>query len=177
MNVQCGHDTRGCQDVCPWPEKRPPHASAATEPSRPIVCHTCYMESGPKIAPIAAPIGDPARASMLSALMAGKALTASALAEVAEVSAPPASGCLNRVKDSALIEGYRQGRHRFYSLAGPLVGQLLETIMAVAREGPAQYRPRWSGPNQEHRVARGMLTSLCRFSTADNVRSDRSKTG
>jgi len=106
------------------------------------------MEPGPKIAYIAALIGDPARASMLSALMGGKALTASALAEVAGVSAPTASGHLNRLMDGGLIEGFKQGRHRFYNLAGPLVGQLLETAMAVAQEGPAQYRPRWGGPSR-----------------------------
>lgn len=41
------------------------------------------MKEGPDIARIAALIGDPARANMLTALMSGKALTVSELAEEA----------------------------------------------------------------------------------------------
>jgi hypothetical protein len=41
------------------------------------------MKEGPDITRIAALIGDPARANMLTALMSGKALTASELAEEA----------------------------------------------------------------------------------------------
>ena len=43
------------------------------------------MKEGPSIAPVAALAGDPARANMLSALLAGKALTASELANEAGV--------------------------------------------------------------------------------------------
>ena len=43
------------------------------------------MKEGPDIARIAALLGDPARANILTALMSGKALTASELAEEAGV--------------------------------------------------------------------------------------------
>jgi hypothetical protein len=43
------------------------------------------MKDGPSIAPIAALVGDPGRANMLGALLSGKALTASELANEAGV--------------------------------------------------------------------------------------------
>ena len=43
------------------------------------------MKSGPDIAMVAALVGDPARANMLTALLSGKALTASELAQEAGV--------------------------------------------------------------------------------------------
>ncbi len=49
------------------------------------------MKEGPDIAHIAALIGDPARANMLTALMSGKALTVSELAEEAGVTIQTAS--------------------------------------------------------------------------------------
>ena len=45
------------------------------------------MKDGPDIARIASLIGDPARANMLTALMAGRALTATELAHEAGVTA------------------------------------------------------------------------------------------
>jgi hypothetical protein len=36
----------------------------------------------------------------------------------------------------------RQGRHRYYRLAGPHVAQMLESIMHVAIDGPPRYQPR-----------------------------------
>ncbi|MFM7610866.1 MAG: ArsR/SmtB family transcription factor, partial [Alphaproteobacteria bacterium] len=52
------------------------------------------MKDGPVIASVAALIGDPARANILTALMGGRALTASELAEVAGVTLPTTSGHL-----------------------------------------------------------------------------------
>ena len=49
------------------------------------------MRHGPDIAPIAALIGDPARAAMLVALMDGRALTAGELAHEAGVTPQTAS--------------------------------------------------------------------------------------
>nr|HEV8012433.1 transcriptional regulator [Bradyrhizobium sp.] len=43
------------------------------------------MKAGPDIAMVAALVGDPARANMLTALMTGRALTASELAHEAGV--------------------------------------------------------------------------------------------
>jgi hypothetical protein len=49
------------------------------------------MKHGPDIAQIAALIGDPARANILTALMAGQALTATELANEAGITAQTAS--------------------------------------------------------------------------------------
>ena len=89
-------------------------------------------------------LGDPARAHMLAALMDGGALTAKELAFAAHVSAQTASGHLGKLTDAGLLAVARQGRHRYYRLASPLVGQMVEGILAVAgATAPAERR--WRG--------------------------------
>ncbi len=100
------------------------------------------MRTGPAIATIASLIGDPARASMLSALMGGHELTATELAREGGVTAPTASGHLGRLLDGGLVLAAQRGRHRYYRLASPAIADLLETLMSVAvRPGPARTRP------------------------------------
>lgn len=100
------------------------------------------MIAGSNVAEIASLVGDPARANMLTALMDGRALTASELAYIAGVAASTASGHLGKLLDANLISVLQQGRHRYYRLASPLVGNMLESLMAVAAiEGPKRYRP------------------------------------
>ncbi len=101
------------------------------------------MVAGIDLAQIAVLVGDPARANMLSALMDGRALTASELAYIGRVSPPTTSGHLARLLDARLVAVAKQGRHRYYRLASPLVAQMLESITAVAGlEAPKRYRPR-----------------------------------
>lgn len=90
------------------------------------------MKDGPMIATIAALIGDPARANMLSALVDGRALTASELAGAAGVAAPTASGHLARLTAAKLICVERQGRHRYFRLADDDVAGVLEALMGLA---------------------------------------------
>lgn len=90
------------------------------------------MHGGPKIAGVAALVGDPARATILMALMAGSALTAAELANVANVTPQTASGHLAKLVDGGILAVTRQGRHRYFRLVSPLVGRMLEGIMAVA---------------------------------------------
>ena len=61
------------------------------------------MKEGPDIAYVAALIGDPARANMLTALMSGKALTASELAAEAGVTLQTASAHLSKLDDGGLL--------------------------------------------------------------------------
>lgn len=68
------------------------------------------MKEGPNIAHIAALIGDPARANMLTALMSGKALTASELAGEAGVTLQTASSHLSKLDQGGLVRQRRQGR-------------------------------------------------------------------
>src|SRR5215472_12056459 len=95
-----------------------------------------------EMAEIAALVGDPGRANMLSALMDGRALTATELAYIAGVAPQTASGHLAKLADAKLLALEKQGRHRYYRLASPLVGRMLEGIMAVAAmQVPPRRRP------------------------------------
>jgi DNA-binding transcriptional ArsR family regulator len=98
------------------------------------------MSNALSIATAARLIGDPARANMLTALMGGMALTASELAREAGVTAPTASEHLARLVDGGLALCVRQGRHRYFRLAGPDVAEVLETLMQMAVRGAPQSR-------------------------------------
>lgn len=91
------------------------------------------MKEGPNIANIAALIGDPARANMLTALMDGRALTVSELAEAAGVALPTASGHLSRLEAAGLLAAEKQGRHRYLRLSGADVADTLEALMGLAQ--------------------------------------------
>ncbi|MBX6366722.1 MAG: winged helix-turn-helix transcriptional regulator [Rhodospirillales bacterium] len=99
------------------------------------------MRDGVQLAEVAALVGDPARAHILAALLDGRALTAGELAYAASVSPQTASGHLAKLAEGRLVEVARQGRHRYYRLAGAAVAQMLESIMAVAADSPPRYRP------------------------------------
>jgi DNA-binding transcriptional ArsR family regulator len=101
------------------------------------------MSNTTRMASVAALLGDPARANILTALMDGRALTAKELAFAAHVSPQTASGHLARLTDASLLAAEKQGRHRYFRLASPLVGQMLETVMAVA--GPEPRQTTWRG--------------------------------
>ncbi|MCV0424066.1 MAG: winged helix-turn-helix domain-containing protein [Roseibium sp.] len=90
------------------------------------------MKDGPDIARIGALIGDPARANILNALLSGKALTATELATEAGVTNQTASSHLKKLMEGGLLAQAKQGRHRYFTLAGPEVGATLEAIMGLA---------------------------------------------
>lgn len=90
------------------------------------------MKEGPDIARLGALIGDPARANMLSAMMSGKALTASELAAEAGITAQTASSHLGKLVEGGLLAKTKQGRHRYFCLADDTVGALLESMMGLA---------------------------------------------
>ena len=71
------------------------------------------MSYSTNIAEIAALVGDPARANMLTALMDGRALTASELAYAAGIVASTASGHLAKLLEANLLSVVQQGRHRY----------------------------------------------------------------
>jgi DNA-binding transcriptional ArsR family regulator len=96
-----------------------------------------------RMASVAALLGDPARANILTALLDGRALTAKELAFAARVTPQTASGHLARLTDASLLAAEKQGRHRYFRLASPLVGQMLESVMAVA--GPEPRLTSWRG--------------------------------
>jgi len=99
------------------------------------------MKDGPIIANIAALLGDPARANMLTALMDGRALTVSELANAAGVTLQTASGHLSKLEAAGLVVAEKQGRHRYYRLSGGDVAQVLEGLMGLAqRTGAVRVR-------------------------------------
>jgi DNA-binding transcriptional ArsR family regulator len=94
---------------------------------------------------IAALLGDPARANILMALFDGSALTAKELAFAAHVSPQTTSGHLAKLTDAQLLTVERQGRHRYFRLSSPLVGQMMESVMAVASSMPTATSRPWRG--------------------------------
>lgn len=115
----------------------------------PIALMECFdyhrtMKEGPDIAHIAALIGDPARANILTALMSGKALTVSELAEEAGVTLQTASSHLSKLNQGGLLRPRKQGRHKYFSLASDDVAHVLEGLMGLAA-GAGHLRSR-TGP-------------------------------
>jgi DNA-binding transcriptional ArsR family regulator len=96
------------------------------------------------LADTAALIADPSRADMLLTLMDGRALTASELATAAGVGLPTASAHLTRLGNAGLVVGERQGRHRYFRLAGPAVAEAIEALLALS--APPASRPLRTGP-------------------------------
>lgn len=117
-----------------------------------IARHQCFgyhrsMDSTPNIAKIGALLGDNTRARMLSALMHGKALTASELATEAGVTAQTATTHLAKLEDGGLLQVRKQGRHKYFALAGEEIATLLETMMSLT-SGHEPLRTR-TGPRDE----------------------------
>jgi DNA-binding transcriptional ArsR family regulator len=90
------------------------------------------MKAGPDIAMVASLVGDPARSNMLTALMTGRALTASELAHQAGITPQTASSHLAKLETGGLIEQEKQGRHRYYRLTDPDVAAVLEGLESLA---------------------------------------------
>jgi len=99
------------------------------------------MITGPIIAEIAALVGDPARATMVSALVDGRALTASELAAAARITPQTASTHLAKLTEAGVLSVVRNGRHRYFRLASPTVAYMIDGIVAVALEKRPRYRP------------------------------------
>lgn len=95
------------------------------------------MKDGPNIVGIAALIGERARADILTTLMAGQALTATELAEVAGVTRQTVSAHLGKLLAARLVAMQSQGRHRYFRLADRDVAGLLESLMGVAQRAGA----------------------------------------
>jgi DNA-binding transcriptional ArsR family regulator len=89
------------------------------------------------ISAAAALIADP-RAAMLSALAGADSLSVSQLAGLAGVSLSTASEHLGRMEDRRLVRSARNGRGRFFCLAGPEVATALEALAVIAPTVPVR---------------------------------------
>jgi DNA-binding transcriptional ArsR family regulator len=90
------------------------------------------------IATPAALMGDPTRATFLTALAVGTALPASELAQRAGVSASTASLQLAKLVEGGLLDVDRNGRHRYYRLADPSIATAIESLAVIAPPRPAR---------------------------------------
>src|ERR1700759_1519111 len=109
------------------------------------------MKAGPDITIIASLVGDPARSNMLTALMTGRALTASELAHQAGVTPQTASSHLSKLEAGGLVEQEKQGRHRYYRLSDPDVASVLEGLEGLAaRAGHMRVRTGPKDPALRH---------------------------
>lgn len=113
----------------------------------------------PRFARIAAMIGDPTRARMLSALMGGQFLAAGELAEAAGVTAQTASTHLTQLVDNELVVVRNQGRHRYFRLADADIAHALEALSLVAER--AGHAEKWQhGAYKPLKTARSCYSHL-----------------
>src|ERR1700744_1888702 len=90
---------------------------------------------------MAAAIGEPARARMLYCLLDGHARTSTELAIVGEVSPSTASVHLAKLVEQRLVSVVSQGKHRYFSLAGPSIARVLEALSVIAGHAAAEFVP------------------------------------
>jgi DNA-binding transcriptional ArsR family regulator len=133
------------------------------------------MKAGPDIAMIAALVGDPARSNMLTALMTGRALTASELAHQAGVTPQTASSHLSKLEAGGLVEQEKQGRHRYFRLSDPDVAAVLEGIEGLAaRAGHMRVRTGPKDPALRHaRVCYDHLAGDLGVQMLDSMKTQR----
>lgn len=84
------------------------------------------------IAAAAALLAEPARAALMTAVIADGALPASELAARAGIAPSTASEHLVRLVDGGFLTSEKQGRHRYYRLADPAVAAAIEALALVA---------------------------------------------
>jgi DNA-binding transcriptional ArsR family regulator len=83
-------------------------------------------------------LSDRARCRVLMALDDGRELPASVLASEAGVARSTVSEHLAKLTEARLLAVRSHGRHRYYRLAGPQVGELLERLAELAPERPVR---------------------------------------
>ena len=96
------------------------------------------MHGDADIAAIGALVADRGRARILLALGDGRALPATVLADEAGVAASTASAHLSRLVEGGLLSAERHGRHRYFRLAGPEVGELIESLARISPAAPVR---------------------------------------
>jgi len=114
------------------------------------------------LATVGALLAEPARAKVLLALADGRSLPASMLAAEAGVAASTASHHLARLTEAGFVCAVARGRHRYFTLAGPQVAELLEAAARVAppqpvtslREGTRAHALRYARRCYDHLAGR-----------------------
>src|SRR4051794_29217143 len=96
------------------------------------------MPGDTDLAALGSVLADRARSRILLALGDGRALPASRLASEAGVARSPAGAPLAPLVDPGLLAVLPQGRPRYSRLAGPQVGELIETLARLAPAVPVR---------------------------------------
>jgi DNA-binding transcriptional ArsR family regulator len=104
-------------------------------PARPV-----FIARDVDVVPAAALIAEPARAAMITALLDDRPLAAGELARLAGVSPATASAHLARLLNGGLVQMIKQGRHRYYHLAGPEVAAAMEALAHLSNATPVPVR-------------------------------------
>jgi DNA-binding transcriptional ArsR family regulator len=125
------------------------------------------MVAAANLVEVAALVGDTSRATMLAALMDGRALTGTELAYRANISPSTASGHLSKLVAARLLVVTRKRRFSYYRIASPLVAGMLESIKLVAAiEAPPRHQPR-SAHDEALRFARSCYDHLAGRAAVD----------
>lgn len=90
------------------------------------------MNLQPNVATVASLLCDQSRSTILTSLMDGRFHTASELAYMASITPQTASFHLTKLIEGNLIILEKQGRHRYYKLAGEEVAHIIESFLAVS---------------------------------------------
>lgn len=101
------------------------------------------MTEAANLVEVAALVGDTARATVLAALMGGRAMTSGELAAVANVNKSTMSEHLAKLQAANLVSVAADGRFKYYRIASPRIAAMMESMLAVAAiDTPQRYRPR-----------------------------------
>jgi DNA-binding transcriptional ArsR family regulator len=108
------------------------------------------------ISSLAALISEPTRGRILVALLDGRSLPATELAQRAGITCQTASSHLAKLTEGQLLQVVPQGRHRYYRIANARVADLLESM---ARFAPRN-EPDRTGPKSPIQIARTCYNHL-----------------
>ena len=90
------------------------------------------------IAHIGSLLGDQARASIVSALLDGRALTATELAVGAGVTPQTASFHLDKLTNAGLLTALPQGRHKYFRVSSPDIAVAIQALLRVVPQVKAK---------------------------------------
>jgi DNA-binding transcriptional ArsR family regulator len=96
------------------------------------------MQGDADIAAAAALLAEPARAALVTAVIADGALPVTDLAHRAHIAPSTASEHLARLVAGGFFRSEKRGRHRYYRLADPAVAAAVEALALVAPQPPVR---------------------------------------
>jgi DNA-binding transcriptional ArsR family regulator len=114
------------------------------------------IDMEPDISSLAALMSEPARGRILIALLDGRSLPATELAQRAGITCQTASSHLAKLTEGRLLQVIPQGRHRYYRIANIRVAELLESMARFAPRTETDH----PGPRSPVQIARTCYNHL-----------------